>query len=58
MESEVDRALSLLLESGVAFDYLKVRDLASPLTPQVPELISLGIPDLKVYDALLTGGVR
>ena len=58
MESEVDRALSLLLESGVAFDYLKVRDLAAPLTPQVPELISLAVPDLKVYDALLTGGVR
>ena len=32
--------------------------LAAPLTPQVPKLISLGVPDLKVYDALLTGGVK
>jgi len=58
MESEVDRALSLLLKSGEVFDYLKVRDLAAPLTPQVPKLISLGAPDLRVYDALLAGGVR
>jgi len=58
MESEVDRALLLLLKSGVVFDYLKVRDLAAPLTPQVPQLLSLGVPDLKVYDALLAGGVR
>jgi hypothetical protein len=58
MESEVDRALLLLLKSGVVFDYLKVRDLAAPLTPQVPKLLSLGVPDLKVYDALLAGGVR
>ena len=58
MESEVDRALSFLLESGEIFDYPKVRDLAGPPTPRVPELVSPGVPDLKVYDALLTGGVR
>lgn len=58
MESEVDRALSLLLESGETFDYPKVRDLAAPSTPRVPQLVSPGVPDLKVYDALLAGGVR
>jgi hypothetical protein len=57
MESEVDRALSILLASGEAFDYQKVRDLAAPLTPRVPQL-SLGVPDLSIYDALLAGGVR
>jgi len=58
MESEVDQALSLLLGSGESFDYPKVRDLAAPSTPQVPELVALRVPDLRVYDALLTGGVR
>ena len=58
MESEVQRALSLLLESGRPFDYLEVRDLAAPVVPQVPRLTLLGVPDLKVYDALLVGGVR
>jgi len=58
MESEVDQALSLLLGSGESFDYPKVRGLAAPSTPQVPKLVSLRVPDLRVYDALLTGGVR
>ncbi len=58
MESDVERALSLLLEDGHSFDFLAVRDLAAPMVPQVPYLISLGAPDLKVYDALLVGGVR
>jgi len=57
MESEVDRVLSFLLESGESFDYRKVRELTEPVTPSFPEL-SLGVPDLKVYDALLGGGVR
>jgi len=52
------RALSILLESGEPFDYLAVRELASPVMPQVPQLTSLGAPDLKAYDALLAGGVR
>lgn len=57
MESEVDRALSFLLESGEAFDYKKVRELTEPVTPSFPKL-SLGVPDLRIYDALLGGGVR
>ena len=58
MESEVDRALRVLLKSGEPFDYLTVRELASPVMPQVPQLTSLGAPDLKTYDALLAGGVQ
>ncbi|MDD5083036.1 MAG: IS21 family transposase [Dehalococcoidales bacterium] len=58
MESDVERALSLLLEDGRPFGFLDVRDLAAPVTPQIPFLISLTAPDLKVYDALLAGGVR
>jgi len=58
MESEVERALSLLLESGGPFDYIEVRDLAAPVVPLVPRLTLLGVPDLKVYDALLVGGIR
>lgn len=57
LESEVERALSLLLEAGEPFDYLRVRDLAAPVMPRVPQLASLGTPDLKIYDALLVGGV-
>lgn len=57
MESEVEGALSFLLQSGELFDYQKVKELVAPLTPSIPEL-SLGVPDLSVYDALLAGGVR
>jgi len=56
MESEVDRTLACLLESGKPFDYPMVRDLVAPASPQVPHLESLRAPDLKVYDALLMGG--
>jgi hypothetical protein len=58
MESEVDRALALLLQAGSPFDYPTVRELAAPASPQVPHLTSPGVPDLKVYDGLLARGVR
>jgi hypothetical protein len=58
MESEVEQALSALLQAGEPFDYLRVRDLAAPTRPHVPQLISLGAPDLKGYDTLLVGGLR
>ena len=58
MESEVDRALGLLLEAGTPFDYAAVRELAAPALPQVPELASPRVVDLKVYDGLLAAGVR
>ena len=58
MESGVTRALRLLLDAGSPFDYAAVRALAAPAVPDVPELASPGLVDLKVYDGLLVGGVR
>ena len=58
MESGVARALRLLLDAGSPFDYAAVRALAAPAVPDVPELASPGLVDLKVYDGLLVGGVR
>ena len=55
MESEVDHALAILLEDGNPFSFLDVRDLASPVAPRLPPLVFLAPPDLKIYDALLTG---
>ena len=56
MESTVDSALALLLETGAPFDYGAVRELANPAPPEAPMLTLTGAPDLKVYDSLLTGG--
>ena len=57
MESNVDSALSLLLEAGEPFDYAAVRDLAEPRPPEAPALRLAGKPDLKIYDGLLTGSM-
>ena len=58
MESEVDRALVRLLESGLSFDYAMVRRLSAPAPPPIPELkLTRGV-DLGAYDRLLVGGVR
>ena len=54
MESMVDSALALLLEAGDPFDYPAVRELASPTPLRAPALSVPGIPDLRVYDSLLT----
>jgi hypothetical protein len=54
MESEVERALLRLLEEGRPFDYLRVRDLAAPAKPQVPEIPAPAVPDLTIYDQLLS----
>ncbi|MCY4653543.1 MAG: IS21 family transposase [Dehalococcoidia bacterium] len=58
MESEVDRVLRRLLESGLSFDYAMVRQLSAPDPPPVPDLKRVGVVDLSVYDRLLVGGVR
>ena len=55
MECTVDSALLLLLEAGGPFDYSTVRELASPTPLQAPALSLTGVPDLRVYDSLLTG---
>jgi hypothetical protein len=52
-ESEVETALSLLLEAGAAPTHEAVRMLVHPCErPQVPELTS-GVVDLSLYDQLL-----
>jgi hypothetical protein len=55
MESSVEALLEQLLERGVPFDYIAVRDLAAPERPFVPD-VQIARPDLAVYDALLAGG--
>jgi hypothetical protein len=54
MESSVEAALFTLLEKGEAFDYVKVKDLASPRPTTVPT-VSIGEVDLTQYDRLLGG---
>ena len=58
MESTVDSALALLLETGEAFDYAAVKELASPAPPLAPQLSLNEMPDLRVYDGLLAGVAR
>ncbi len=58
MECEVDRALRRLLESRVRFDYAVVKELAAPVTPEIPKIELSGEVDLGVYDRLLAGGAR
>ena len=53
MESTVDSALALLLETGDPFDYGAVKELANPAPPLAPELTLNGMPDLRIYDSLL-----
>jgi len=54
IESQVERALTELLERGESFDYARVRQLASPEPIAVPQ-VTLPQPDLGAYDRLLKG---
>ncbi len=58
MESTVEDALQTLLEGGAPFDYVTVRELAAPISPTIPELVTPEVPDLHVYDALLAEVAR
>jgi len=58
LEASVERALSVLLACGEAFDYAAVRSLASPAPSDVPQLPALSVPDLGVYDALIGEALR
>lgn len=51
-EVVVERTLSELLDGGERFDADRVRHAVRPERPSVPE-VAIGMPDLKVYDALL-----
>ena len=53
LEYGVERALRELLDQRVPFDYARIRELAAPAKPEVPELVTPDVPDLRVYDALL-----
>ena len=52
MESEVEAALSLLLNDGNLKSAEQVKALVSPARPTVPELAA-PVVDLTTYDALL-----
>jgi len=56
MQDPVERALRELLERGDTFDYVAVKDIASPTESAVPT-VSIPEPDLVAYDRLL-GGVQ
>jgi hypothetical protein len=58
MESEVERTLLSLLEEGRPFDYARVRELTTPTKPEIPEIRAPGIPDLAIYDQLLSGSAQ
>jgi hypothetical protein len=51
-EQLVEQALGELLEGGARFDADRVRHTVRPERPSVPA-VTIGAPDLKVYDALL-----
>jgi hypothetical protein len=55
MESDVERALELLLEDGQRPDFASVKALAAPAKPAIPS-VHIPPPDLTAYDALLAGG--
>jgi len=57
MESDVEQALTILLEPGHSFDYMAVKQLATPASPSVVPTLSVpSAPDLTAYDRLLAGG--
>ena len=58
MESEVERTLCSLLEEGQSFDYARVRELTAPPKLEIPKIPVPVVPDLAIYDQLLSGGVQ
>lgn len=56
-EARVARTLAGLLADRRGFDYAHVQALVTPPLPTIPRL-TVPVPDLAVYDALLLGGGR
>lgn len=56
MEADVERVLVRLLEGGQPFDYIAVKQAAAPEESAVPALSVPSLPDMGVYDGLLTRG--
>jgi hypothetical protein len=42
----------------VPFDYAMIRERAIPTKPEIPELATPEVPDLRVFDALLAEGMQ
>ena len=55
MQSQVETALTLLLDERQPFEYTAVKALAAPESPAVPQ-VRIGVPDLRSYDQLLRVG--
>lgn len=55
MERSVEKALVELCAAGGRFDYAAVKAKVKPEAPAIPDIPPL-VPDLSVYDRLLTGG--
>ncbi len=58
LECTVEQALRELLDGRAPFDYATIRERAAPAKPEVPELATPKVPDLRLYDALLAQGTR
>jgi hypothetical protein len=55
LQSDVEHALTMLLECGARLDYAAVKAIAAPETPAVPD-IKIPAPDPSAYDSLLACG--
>ena len=58
MECTVEQALREILKERAPFDYATVRERSAPVRPEVPELVTPEVPDLRIYDALLAEGMQ
>ena len=57
MESQVETALSELLERNQPFDYVMLKEMVEPVRPDIPEIL-IAAPDLKIYDQLIAEAGR
>jgi hypothetical protein len=55
LQSDVEKALMVLLERDVRFDYAAVKSIAAPESPAVPD-IQIPAPNPAAYDSLLASG--
>lgn len=57
MESQVETALSELLERNQPFDYVMLKEMVEPVRPDIPEIL-IAAPDLTIYDQLIAEAGR
>jgi len=58
LECTVEQALGALLAERLSFDYATIRERAVPAKPEIPQLATPAVPDLRVFDELLAEGMR